>query len=230
VVNILSIGSITLNKAPQTFLHFAGSFFDPLLTVCCLPLVTAFALNLVPSTRYKEIRSFVLGSSVLTCFWSQYRLIYSPFIVGSGGTSIYSWLTHYSDPVRIPFALGVDGISLFFILLTTLIFPFCFLSLYKKKGCLKLYCMCFLVLEGFLLFAFSVGDLLFFYVFFEAVLVPMFFIIGLWGSGYERIRAAYYFFFFTSIGSLFFLLAILSVYTTTGSTLFYVVLNSDYLD
>jgi NADH:ubiquinone oxidoreductase subunit 4 (subunit M) len=58
----------------------------------------------------------------------------------------------------------------------------------------------------------------------------MFFVIGIWGSGYERIRAAYYFFFFTSVGSLFFLLAILVVYSHTGSTSFYVVLNTDFLD
>jgi NADH:ubiquinone oxidoreductase subunit 4 (subunit M) len=77
------------------------------------------------------------------------------------------------------FAVGIDGISLFFVLLTTLIFPFCFLSIYKKEKSLKLYCFCFLFLESFLLFAFCVGDLLFFYIFFEAVLIPMFLIIGI---------------------------------------------------
>ena len=128
------------------------------------------------------------------------------------------------------FAVGVDGISLFFILLTTLIFPFCFLSIYKKVEDLQFYCFCLLVLESFLLLAFSVSDLFFFYVFFEAVLIPMFFIIGIWGSGNARIKAAYYFFFFTVVGSLLFLLAIFVIYTVTGTTLFYVILNSDYLD
>jgi NADH-quinone oxidoreductase subunit M len=130
----------------------------------------------------------------------------------------------------IAFTLGLDGISLFFVLLTTIVFPFCFLSFYKKVEDLQLYCACLFVLESFLLFAFSVGDLFFFYIFFEAALIPMFFIIGIWGSGYERIRAAYYFFFFTLVGSLFFLLAIFVVFTVTGSTLFSIALNSEYVD
>lgn len=134
------------------------------------------------------------------------------------------------DPLRIAFAVGIDGISLFFILLTTIVFPFCFLSIYKRATNLKFYCCCLLVLESFLLFAFSVSDLFFFYIFFEAVLIPMFLIIGIWGSGYERIKAAYYFFFFTLVGSLFFLVAIFVIYTITGTTLFYVILNFDYVD
>jgi NADH-ubiquinone oxidoreductase chain 4 len=58
----------------------------------------------------------------------------------------------------------------------------------------------------------------------------MFFIIGVWGSGYERIKAAYYFFFFTLVGSLFFLVAIFVIYTVTGTPLFYFILNADYVD
>ena len=132
----------------------------------------------------------------------------------------------FCDGFHLDFAVGVDGISVFFILLTTLVFPFCFLSLYKKLVNLKLYCFCLLWLESFLLFAFSVNDLFFF----NAVLIPMFLVIGIWGSGYERVRAAYLFFFFTSVGSVFFLLAIFVVYLITGSTLFYVILNADYID
>ena len=99
-----------------------------------------------------------------------------------------------------------------------------------QKSDIRLYSVCLCVLESFLIFAFSVNDLFFFYLFFEAALIPMFFIIGIWGSGRERIKAAYYFFFFTLVGSLFFVLAIFVVYTITGSTLFLVVLNSEYLD
>jgi proton-translocating NADH-quinone oxidoreductase chain M len=128
------------------------------------------------------------------------------------------------------FSLSVDGISLFFIVLTTLIFPFCFLSIYKKTEDLKIYCCFFLILEACLLLAFSVSDLFFFYVFFEASLIPMFFIIGVWGSGYERIKAAYFFFFFTMAGSVLFLTAIFVIQTLTGSTLFCIILNTSYLD
>jgi NADH-quinone oxidoreductase subunit M len=130
----------------------------------------------------------------------------------------------------ITFALAADGISLFFIVLTTLVFPFCFLSIYKKTKELKVYCCCLLVLEGFLLLAFCVGDLFFFYVFFEASLIPMFFIIGVWGSGYERIKAAYFFFFFTLAGSLLFLTAIFVIHTIVGTSLFCIILNTAYID
>jgi NADH-quinone oxidoreductase subunit M len=127
-------------------------------------------------------------------------------------------------------SLGVDGISLFFIVLTTLVFPFCFLSIYKKTKDLKVYCCCLLILEGFLLLAFSAGDLFSFYIFFEASLIPMFFIIGVWGSGYERIKAAYYFFFFTLAGSFLFLMAIFVIYSITGTLEFTTILNLSHLD
>jgi NADH:ubiquinone oxidoreductase subunit 5 (subunit L)/multisubunit Na+/H+ antiporter MnhA subunit len=93
-----------------------------------------------------------------------------------------------------------------------------------------LICFCLLFLEAFLLFAFGVSDLLFFFFLFESVLIPMFFIVGIWGSGYQRIRAAYYFFFFTLAGSVFSLIAIFVVFTVNGSTLFYIILNSWYLN
>jgi NADH-quinone oxidoreductase subunit M len=134
------------------------------------------------------------------------------------------------EAIDLVFSLGVDGISLFFVLLTTLIFPFCFLSIYKKTTDLKVYCCCLFVLEGFLLLAFGAGDLFSFYVFFEAAMIPMFFIIGVWGSGYQRIKAAYFFFFFTLAGSFLFLTAIFVVYSVTGSLEFCIILNSVYLD
>jgi NADH:ubiquinone oxidoreductase subunit 4 (subunit M) len=131
-----------------------------------------------------------------------------PYNLVDPSSNIYPWLfdgalwtrhgllSREVSSLQISFAVGIDGISLLFILLTTLVFPFCFLSIYKKVVDLKFYCCSLLVLESFLLFTFSVSDLFFFYVFFEAVLIPMFLIIGIWGSGYERIKAAYYFFFF----------------------------------
>jgi NADH-quinone oxidoreductase subunit M len=191
-------------------------------------------LFVIEDRFYKVIRYLVILSSALTCFWAQFILFYTPYILATGSTgTLYRWLDPDQDALnqfRVYFVVGVDGISLFFILLTTIVFPFCFLSIYKKLENLKIYCLCLLFLESFLLFTFSVSDLFFFYVFFEACLIPMFFIIGIWGSGYERIRAAYYFFFFTLVGSLFFLLAIFVVYAVTGSTLFYIILNSDYTD
>lgn len=205
---------------------------DPILILCALPAIAAVALLFIPNKLYPLLRAAVMASSVGTCFLAQYQLMYTPYIIGYNSPNVYPWL--FSDQSSNQFcfsvSVGVDGISFFFILLTTLIFPFCFLGIYKKRKDLKFYCFCLLFLESFLLFAFSVSDLFLFYIFFEAVLIPMFFVIGIWGSGYERIKAAYYFFFFTLIGSVFFLAAILVIYTVTGTTLFYIILNTDFID
>ena len=145
---------------------------NPITLLCLLPLIWAALLTFTPNKFYTSIRVVVMCGSILTCFWSQYRLICTPYIVGSCNTYVYPWLFLGSPTqLRISFAVGIDGISLVFILLTTLIFPFCFLSIYKKESNLKFYCLCLLTLESFLLFAFSVSDLFFFYIFFEAVLI-----------------------------------------------------------
>ena len=154
-----------------------------------------FFLVFVSSKSFDTIRSIVMLNAISTCLWSQYLLVQAIHFGFMDEFKVYLWLEEVNSSFHITFSTAVDGISLFFILLTTLVFPFCFLSIYKKTENLKFYSCCLLFLESFLLSAFCVNDLFFFYVFFEAVLIPMFFIIGIWGSGYERIKAAYYFFF-----------------------------------
>jgi len=124
------------------------------------------------------------------------------------------------------YALGVDGISLFFIVLTSFIIPTCLLVIWKQSK-IKEFVVLILMLEFFLLSVFSVLDLLWFFVFFEAVLMPMFLIIGYWGSGIGRIKAAYWFILYTLVGSVFVLFGIMSLYLEFGSTNFMVLLNSD---
>jgi NADH:ubiquinone oxidoreductase subunit 4 (subunit M) len=117
------------------------------------------------------------------------------------------------------FVYGVDGISLFFIILTTFLIPVCLLVGWTSIGVLvKEYCIAFLVLESLLIAAFSVLDLLLFYIFFESVLLPMFLIIGVWGSRERKVRAAYQFFLYTLVGSLLMLLGILLLYCGAGTT------------
>lgn len=136
----------------------------------------------------------------------------------------YSRFQYVSELTWIPlanlnFSLGIDGISLFFILLTTLLFPICILmswnSVNKRS---KEYFISFLVMESLLILVFTVRDLLLFYIFFESVLIPMFIIIGIWGSRERKIRASYMFFLYTLFGSVLMLLAILYIYFTVGST------------
>nr|YP_011008376.1 NADH dehydrogenase subunit 4 [Sporochnus bolleanus]WBP70347.1 NADH dehydrogenase subunit 4 [Sporochnus bolleanus] len=120
---------------------------------------------------------------------------------------------------NINLVLGVDGISLFFILLTTLIFPICLLASWSfEKGSLKTYLICFLGMELVLLLVFMSLDLLFFLYFFETVLIPMFLVIGIYGSRERKIRAAYMFFLYTLFGSLFMLIGVVYIYLSAGST------------
>jgi len=99
--------------------------------------------------------------------------------------------------LNINLILGVDGISVLFVILTALLTPICLLASWElsppartTKASLKLYWMAFLVLEALVIFVFVVLDLLLFYVGFEAVLLPMFFLIGIFGSRARKVRAA----------------------------------------
>ncbi|KAI8574878.1 hypothetical protein K450DRAFT_154893, partial [Umbelopsis ramanniana AG] len=115
--------------------------------------------------------------------------------------------------------IGVDGISLFFVLLTTFIIPTCLLASWDSiKTGVKYFLIAFLILETLLIAVFVVLDLLLFYICFESVLIPMFLIIGIWGARERKIHAAYQFFLYTLLGSLFMLLAILVIYFEVGST------------
>jgi len=126
------------------------------------------------------------------------------------------------------FSIGVDGISLFFIILTTFIFPICFLASWKSiKEKVMSFLIAFLILESLLIGVFVVLDLLLFYICFESVLIPMFFIIGIWGARERKIHAAYQFFLYTLLGSLFMLLGILVIYSEIGSTAYEVLLVSE---
>jgi proton-translocating NADH-quinone oxidoreductase chain M len=103
--------------------------------------------------------------------------------------------------------------------LTTLLVPLCILaSLYSVKVYLKEYMIAFLVMETLLLIVFSILDLVLFYIFFESVLIPMFLIVGIWGSRERKVRAAYMLFLYTLIGSVLMLLAILLIYAIAGTT------------
>ena len=114
---------------------------------------------------------------------------------------------------------GVDGISIFFLILTALLTPICILISWNSiKFLIKEFLLCLLSIEILLIGVFSILDLVGFYILFEAILIPMFLIIGIWGSREEKVLAAYYFFFYTFIGSVFMLLAIFYLYSHTGTT------------
>jgi NADH-quinone oxidoreductase subunit M len=120
--------------------------------------------------------------------------------------------------LHIGYHLGIDGISLFFVLLSTLLTPICVLASWEAVHVrVKEYMIAFLVLETMMVGMFASLDLILFYVFFEAVLIPMFLIIGVWG-GPRRVYAAFKFFLYTLLGSVLMLLAILAIYWQLGTT------------
>ena len=119
---------------------------------------------------------------------------------------------------NINYKMGIDGISMLFVLLTTLLTPICVLSSWECiQNRVKEYMISFLVLETFMIGMFCSLDMVVFYIFFEAVLIPMFVIIGVWG-GPGRVYAAFKLFLYTLLGSVLMLLALLAMYFTTGST------------
>lgn len=135
----------------------------------------------------------------------------------------YLWIRSFN----LYYHLAIDGISIFFILLTTFLIPICLLASWQNiEKRIKEYFIAFLILESLVLGAFCALDLMLFYLFFEAMLIPMFLIIGIWG-GENKIYAAFKFFLYTLAGSIFFLVAIIYVYTTTGTTDLLNILHGD---
>jgi proton-translocating NADH-quinone oxidoreductase chain M len=127
--------------------------------------------------------------------------------------------------------LGIDGISLLFIILTTFLYPICILSSWKSiNNFYKEFIIVFLMMESLLLIVFSILDLVLFYIFFESVLIPMFLIVGVWGSRRRKVRAAYMLFLYTLFGSVLMLLAILVIYFQAGTTDYQVLLTTTFSD
>ena len=126
------------------------------------------------------------------------------------------------------FHIGIDGISLYFVLLTTFITPICLVANWDNlKSGYKYFFIAFLLMETLLIAVFVVLDLMLFYIFFEAVLIPMFLVVGIWGGSITRIRASFLLFLYTLAGSLFMLLAIMVIYYNVGSTDFSILSLSD---
>lgn len=125
------------------------------------------------------------------------------------------WLSGFN----IYYSIGIDGISIFFIILTAFLIPICILASWNSITFkVKEFVLMLFITELLLINVFAVLDLFFFYIFFEGVLIPMFIIIGIWGSRQRKIHAAYQFFFYTLLGSILMLLGIIVIYFETGTT------------
>lgn len=161
------------------------------------------------NARYAALAATV-ATFVLTCVaWYEF----DPANPGFQLVESHGWV---SDAIR--FKLGVDGFSFPFVVLTAFLMPFCILASWTSvTKRVREYMVAFLILETLMIGVFVALDLVLFYLFFEAGLIPMFLIIGIWG-GKRRVYAAYKFFLYTLLGSVLLLLALLAMYWNAGTT------------
>lgn len=191
----------------------------PLLSVITfLPLVGVFFLVSIrgdDAAVSRNSKAVALFTSVVNFGLGLYLLAHFD------GTSAdfqfveqFEWLS----TIGINYHMGVDGISLYFVLLSVFLTPICILASWNSvTKRVKEYMIAFLTLETFMVGTFCALDAVLFYVFFEGVLIPMFLIIGIWG-GARRVYASYKFFLYTLLGSVLMLLALLVLYAQVGST------------
>ena len=191
--------------------------FGILSGLLVLPIVGALFIGALrgedPATL-NNVRWIALWTTILTfilslaAWWE-----FAPANPGFQLVEQKDWFSH-----AISYKLGVDGLSMPFVLLTTFLMPFCiaasWVSIDKR---VKEYMIAFLLLETLMIGVFVALDLVLFYLFFEGGLIPMFLIIGIWG-GKRRVYAAFKFFLYTLTGSLLMLLAIMAMYWTAGTT------------
>jgi len=184
------------------------------------PLLGCFLIIIIPSEKTTLLKTVgLLTSGIVFLFslalWVNFNQSISKFQYVE---SIDYWLP-WDSSSSTPILLGVDGISLFFIILTTLLIFLCLLSSWENiHSYLKEYILAFLVLDSLLIGVFTVLDLLVFYVLFESTLIPMFIMILIWGSRERKIRAATMLFLYTLFGSVFMLAGILYIYWVVGTT------------
>lgn len=187
-----------------------------LVFILILPLIGIFMLLCIPSSNHSMLKAVALNISCTVYIISLFLWVFFNKSISSFQfVNKVLWIPF----LNLNFTLGIDGISLFFVLLTTLLIFLCILiSWTSVNRYIKEFLMAFLILEFFLIGVFSILDLLLFYIFFESVLIPMYLIVGIWGSRERKIRAAYFFFIYTLLGSVLMLLSILYIYYQVGST------------
>ncbi len=191
--------------------------FPILSAIIFIPLIGALFI-LITKGNQKNVEK---NSKYVAIFSSIANFLLSLFLWFSFDTSVSDfqfveekkWIDGF-----INFQLGIDGISILFILLTTFITPVCIFSgILSIKYKIKEFLIAILVMETLMLGVFCSLDLVIFYLFFEGGLIPMFLIIGIWG-GPKRVYSAFKFFLFTLLGSVLMLVAIISIYWITGTT------------
>jgi NADH-ubiquinone oxidoreductase chain 4 len=190
-----------------------------LLTLLLLiPLLGIFTISTgisyeLSDLNIKRIKTIALSTSIVNLLIS---LIV--FIIFDFSSNQFQFVQEYHEIGYFDFYLGLDGLSIYFVLLTTIITPIALLSNWTSiSQNVRSYVVIILLLETLLLGVFLVLDILLFYIFFESILPPLFILIGLFGSS-NKVRASFYLFLYTLLGSLFLLLSILTMSSIMGTT------------
>ena len=189
-----------------------------LLSLLIIPIIGILLISMSISynnleKNKKYIKFIALSTTIINLILSIYIYITYDFSINQ-----FQFVQEYHKISYYDFYLGIDGLSIYFILLTTLIMPISLLSNWKSiSENIRSYVIIILLLETLLLAVFLVLDILLFYIFFESILPPLFILIGLYGSS-NRVRASFFLFLYTLLGSLFLLLSILSISSIMGTT------------
>ncbi|PHQ83055.1 MAG: NADH-quinone oxidoreductase subunit M [Thalassobium sp.] len=200
---------------------------DNLLSIVTfIPLLAAGILALFlrgdDKDAQRNAKWVAMAATVMTFFVSLFILFgFDPQNTGFQFVEERDWL------LGLQYKMGVDGISILFVMLTTFLMPLVIAACWDVKMRVKEYMIAFLILETLMLGVFMALDLVLFYVFFEAGLIPMFLIIGIWG-GKDRIYASFKFFLYTFLGSVLMLVALVAMFTDAGTTDIVTLLTYDF--
>lgn len=176
----------------------------------------------IPRIKSDKLKNVALSWSLIILVYYNYVLL---FFEKKNQFQFNIWLDWINKSTNLNWGhllISIDGLSLFFIGLSVILIPICIImswnaiNHFKKEFLISLFTILILLIG-----VFSVLDILAFYILFEAILIPMFLIIGVWGSREEKVKAAFYFFFYTLIGSLLMLLSIFKLYSLTGTTSYF---------
>jgi len=198
------------NESLVSYMLLSLLLLIPLLGIFIISTSMSYSLTPLTITR---IKATALITSLITLFIS---LII--FILFDFSTNQFQFVQEYHQISYYDFYLGVDGLSIYFVMLTTIIMPIALLSNWTSiSDNIRSYLIIILLLETLLLGVFLVLDILLFYIFFESILPPLFLLIGIFGSS-NKVRASFFLFLYTLLGSLFLLLSILTMSSIMGTT------------
>nr|UFH78282.1 NADH dehydrogenase subunit 4 [Chlorophytum comosum] len=205
--------------------HFCECYSDLSGPILC-PVLGSITPLFIPNSRIRPIRLIGLCASLITFLYPPVpRIQFDPSTAKSQFVESLRWLPYEN----IHLYMGIDGLSLFFVILTTFLIPICISvgwSGMRSYG--KEYITASLIREFLMIAVSCMLDPLLFYVLPESVPIPMFIIIGVWGSRQRKIKAAYQFFLYTSLGSVFMLLAIPLILLQTGTTDLKILLTTEF--